>query len=80
MRKFLILFVLLFSIGIYLEVDAQVPCTCNYPSTLETITTTYSDGIDTCSITITYCNLKNGKLNTTGQPIRDFMICSISFP
>ena len=81
MRNFLILFVMLFSIGAFSETSAQVPCNCGPPpSTLETITTTYFDGINSCSITITYCSLKNGKLSTTGQPIRDFMICSISFP
>lgn len=80
MRKYLILFVLLFSIGTFIQANAQTPCFCPGPYAQESITVPYSDGINTCLVTITYCN-HHFKENTIGGiAVRAMTICSISFP
>lgn len=75
MRKYLILFVMLFSIATYLEVDAQVPCVCSNPFGNATVTETISDGVNSCQVTVNYCRWYDKYAN-----VLYIKLCSISLP
>ncbi|MCB9222186.1 MAG: hypothetical protein H6615_10220 [Ignavibacteria bacterium] len=75
MRKYLILFVMLFSIATYLEVVAQVPCVCSHPFGNATVTETISDGVNSCQVTVNYCRWYDKYAN-----VLYIKLCSISLP
>ncbi len=66
---------MLFSIGTYLEVDAQVPCVCSGFYHNASITETISDGVNSCQITINYCRWYDKHAG-----VLYIKLCSISLP
>lgn len=70
--------VLLISLVTNINLVGQSNCDCDLPSRLRTLTTTISDGVNSCQVTVTYCE-EGSKLSTIGTYVHPYRICEVVF-
>lgn len=70
--------VLLISLVTNMNLVGQSNCDCPLPSSLRTLTTTISDGVNSCQVTVTYCE-EGSKIYGTGNRVLPYRICEVVF-